>query len=81
MAKERLKHTHKDTQIYTYKDLAINPTTTTMIDIKTHKTPQKENNKSNKDKLGQIEIKFDQKYDKDKICKNRTTLNIHTNTN
>jgi hypothetical protein len=48
MAKERLKHTHKDTQIYTYKDLAINPTITTMIDVKTHKTPQKENNKSNK---------------------------------
>jgi hypothetical protein len=41
MAKERLKHTHKDTQIYIYKDLAINPTTTTMIDIKTHKAPPK----------------------------------------
>jgi hypothetical protein len=42
-----------------------------MIDIKTHKAPQKENNKSNKDKLGQIEIKFDQKYDKDKCAKSQ----------
>jgi hypothetical protein len=42
---------HIRTHKYTYKDLAINPTTTTMIDIKTHKAPQKENNKSNKDKL------------------------------
>jgi hypothetical protein len=59
----------------------MNQTTTTMINIKTHKAPWKENNKSNKDKLGQIEIKFDQKYDKDKICKNPTTLNRHINTN
>jgi hypothetical protein len=51
MAKERFKHIDKDTQIYTYKDLAINQTTTTMIDIKKDKAPQKENKNPTKTNL------------------------------